>query len=154
WAMCDVIPGVTQEFRGALGSVNRPFAIPNDDGQEILIRLRPVCEPDSTGFANLPGGLAPEDDYFLTVIFKPPAGAPRSAVVLGTAANRALCEARLVAAGALPNGGRATCAAVPSVGRCTVGERQGAFCSTDADCPQSSCVALPGNPDLSIRSEC
>ena len=70
-AMCDVIPGVTQEFRGALGSVNRPFAIPNDDGEEILVRLRPVCEPESAGFADLQGGLAPEDDYFVTVLFEP-----------------------------------------------------------------------------------
>src|SRR3990172_11037210 len=71
-AMCDVIPGVTQEFRGALGSVNRPFAIPNDDGAEILVRLHPVCEPDSRGFADLPGGFAREDDYFVTVLFEPP----------------------------------------------------------------------------------
>src|SRR5262245_27113898 len=81
-AMCDVIPGVTQEFRGALGSLNRPFAIPNDDGEEILIRLRPACEPDSSGFADLPGGLVPEDDYFVTILFEPPgAGAPNPVVL-------------------------------------------------------------------------
>jgi hypothetical protein len=100
--MCDVIPGITQEFRGALGSVSRPFAIPNDDGEEILVRVRPgVCDPAARGFVDLPGGAVPEDDYFVTVLFEPPGAAPRNAVVLGTAANRALCEARVAAAGGL-----------------------------------------------------
>ena len=70
--MCDVIPGVTQEFRGALGTLNRPFAIPNDQGEEITIRLQPTgCDAGSLGFVELPGGLLPEDDYFVTVLFEP-----------------------------------------------------------------------------------
>jgi len=44
-AICDVIPGVTQEFRGAVGTLSRPFAIPGDDGEQIAIRLRPgICD--------------------------------------------------------------------------------------------------------------
>jgi hypothetical protein len=151
--MCDVIPGVTQEFRGALGSVNRPFAIPNDDGEEILIRLRPVCEPDSTGFADLPGGLAPEDDYFVTVLFEPPGAGARNAVVLGTAANRDRCET-LASAAALPNGGSVTCASRPFAGLCSGGSNDGGLCTGDGDCPGGTCLAPPGSTDFSIRNEC
>jgi hypothetical protein len=76
-AMCDVIPGVTAEFRGALGSLNRPFAIPGDDGQQITITLKPSdCDAASPGFLDLPGGALPEDDYFVTVPFTPPNGGP------------------------------------------------------------------------------
>ena len=39
-AMCDVIPGPIKEFRGALGSLNRPFAIPGDDGEILTVTLR------------------------------------------------------------------------------------------------------------------
>jgi cysteine-rich repeat protein len=153
-AMCDVIPGVTQEFRGALGSLNRPYAIPNDDGEEILVRLRPVCEPESRGFADLPGGLAREDDYFATVLFEPPLGGPRNAVVVGTAANRALCEGLAAAAGALPGGGAVTCVSRPFAGLCSGGANDGGLCESEAQCPQGSCLAPPGSPDLAIRDEC
>jgi hypothetical protein len=89
--MCDVIPGVVQEFRGAVGTLNRPYAIPNDDGEEILVRVRPgVCDPGSPGFVDLPGGVEPEDDYFVTVLFEPPGAVPRNAVVIESARNRTL----------------------------------------------------------------
>ncbi len=153
-AMCDVIPGVTQEFRGALGSLNRPFAIPNDDGEEILVRLRPVCEPDSRGFADLPGGFAREDDYFVTVLFEPPGGGARNAVVVGTAASRALCESQAAAAGALPGGGGVTCVSRLFAGLCSGGLNDGGLCEADAQCPQGSCLTPPGSPDLAIRDEC
>src|SRR5262245_10516610 len=120
-AMCDVVPGVIQAYRGALGSVNRPFAIPNDDGGEIVVRLRPVCEPDSTGFSNLPGGVAPEDDYFVTVLFEPPGAVARNAVVLGTAANPQHWQGPTCPAGPLPGGGSAPCAAGPAA----AGKRSG-----------------------------
>jgi cysteine-rich repeat protein len=142
--MCDVIPGVTQEFRSALGSVNRPFAIPNDDGEEILVRLRPVCEPETTGFANLPGGDVLEDDYLVTVLFEPPGAGARNAVVLGTHANRPRCQALARQAGALPGGGRVCCAGepncVPAVGplsierECVGGSRAGQACSDPGSC--------------------
>jgi cysteine-rich repeat protein len=153
-AMCDVIPGVTQEFRGALGAVNRPFAIPNDDGEEILVRLRPVCEPESRGFADLPGGFAREDDYFATVLFEPPLGGARNAVVVGTAANRALCESLAAAAGTLPGGGAVSCVSRPFAGLCSGGSNDGGLCESGAQCPEGSCLAPPGSPDLAIRDEC
>src|SRR5262245_13712816 len=142
-AMCDVIPGVIQAYGGARGSLNRPFAIPNGDGEEILIRLRPVCEPDSTGFSELPGGLVPEDDYFVTVLFEPPGGGARNAVVIGTEATRPLCEALASQAGALPGGGKACCAgdpgcSLPAVapprieGECIGGSRTGEACDLQA----------------------
>ena len=50
-AMCNVIPGVTNEFRGALGSLNRPYAIPGDNGEQIEITLEPsACTGASPGF--------------------------------------------------------------------------------------------------------
>ena len=109
-AQCDVIPGTIQAFRGALGSLNRPYAIPNDDGEEIRIRLDPEgCEAGTPGFVDLPGGIAPEDDYAVTIVFEPPRGGPRNAVVVTTASNRLLCEAQLPAPGSLPGGGSAHC---------------------------------------------
>src|SRR3990172_8670838 len=65
YAVCDVIPGPTAEYRGALGTLNRPFAIPGDVGQQLEITLKPAqCDDISRtqGFQNLGGGLA-EDDY-------------------------------------------------------------------------------------------
>ncbi len=150
-SMCDVIPGVTREFRGALGSLNRPFAIPNDDGEQILVRLRPVCEPNSNGFADLPGGLAPEDDYFVTVLFEPPGGGARNAVVLGTAATQDRCQTLAAQTGALPNGVQVTCA---SRGFCSGGSNDGGLCTGGADCPGGTCLAPPGSPDFSIQNEC
>ena len=152
-AMCDVIPGVTQEFRGAVGTLNRPFAIPNDDGEQIAIRLHPgVCEPAAAGFVDLPGGTVPEDDYFVTLLFEPPGAAPRNAVVLVTQPNLALCQQRVASAGPLPNGGTATCASAspdPSDppllsirGECVGGSRSGERCSDSAECVDASCLPV------------
>ena len=55
-AMCDVIPSRSLEFRGALGSLNRPFAIPGDSGEIITVSLKrdPLkpnqCDAASVGF--------------------------------------------------------------------------------------------------------
>jgi cysteine-rich repeat protein len=152
-AMCDAIPGVTQEFRGAVGTLSRPFAIPNDDGEQIAIRLHPgVCEPQGAGFVDLPGGLAPEDDYFVTLLFEPPGDAARNAVVLATAANLALCQQRVAGAGALPNGGTATCVAsspnplepplLSIRGECVGGSRSGQRCSDAAECVDAGCLPV------------
>jgi hypothetical protein len=144
--MCDVIPGVVQEFRGALGTVNRPYAIPNDDGEEILVRVRPgACDRGSAGFADLPGGVDPEDDYFVTVLFEPPGGGPRNAVVIGTAANRDLCAARVAEAAPPPNGGVATCADAVSErdlsirSECVGGSSSGQRCTEDSQCAPARC---------------
>ena len=139
-AICDVIPGVTAEFRGALGSLNRPFAIPNDVGQQVTITLQPArCDGESPSFLDLPGGVVPEDDYFVTVLFEPPNGAARNAVVLTTEANEETCLGR-VANGLLQlGGGGATCRVVaPDTlafdvsNAATLGFR---FPDTDADLP-------------------
>jgi WD40-like Beta Propeller Repeat len=49
-AMCDVIPQQVLAYRGALGSLDRPFAAPGDP---IQISLDPAgCDPDGSGFAS------------------------------------------------------------------------------------------------------
>jgi hypothetical protein len=112
-AMCDVIPGVQSEFRGALGSLNRPYAIPGDEGERITITLDPSeCDAASPGFLDLSGGAVPEDDYFVTVLFTPPQGEARNAVVLTTASNESAC---LAAVAGPTNGVSATCR-VPAPG--------------------------------------
>jgi hypothetical protein len=110
--VCDVIPGPVAEYRGALGTLNRPYAIPGDTGQQLEITLKPgLCDAASPGFLNLGGGIA-EDDYFVTVLFEPPSGA-RNAVVLTTAANAAACGAATSAAlPLLGAGASATCRTV------------------------------------------
>lgn len=52
-AICNVIPAATGDFRGAVGSLNRPFAGPGDF---VEVRVRPaVCDEESTGFIDLDG---------------------------------------------------------------------------------------------------
>ena len=114
-ASCDVIPGTQDEFRSALGTINRPFAIPGDVGQQLTISLnRADCDAASPGFVNLAGGIDLEDDYFVTILFKPSDAAPgsRIAVLLGTEENEATCS-QLVADGVGQlDGGSATCRVV------------------------------------------
>jgi hypothetical protein len=86
-AMCDVIPGVTQEFRGALGSLDRPFALPNDDGEILRLRLaRDPMDPNACDDAS-PGFPANAKDVVVTVVFDPPAG-PSNAVTWRLTATR------------------------------------------------------------------
>src|SRR2546426_10992905 len=72
-ASCNVIPGIESEFRGARGTLNRPFAIPGDVGQRIFVTLKPNgCDPDSQPSLRF----APfEEDNFVTILFEPPNGA-------------------------------------------------------------------------------
>jgi hypothetical protein len=108
---CNVIPSAQASFRGALGSIDRPYAIPNDEGQQLAIELEPGgCDGASPGFLNVSG--TPENDYFVTVLFEPPGDAPRHAVVLTTLANRELCDARLAAAAGTLSPGTASCRVV------------------------------------------
>ena len=98
-ASCDIIPGTVKDFRGALGTLNRPFAIPGDVGQQLTVTLKPsACDAASPGFVDLPGGVSREDDYFVTVLFTPPNGGPRNAVVLTTLANEPTCQTRIASA--------------------------------------------------------
>jgi Tol biopolymer transport system component len=83
---CNQIPGVTNTFRGAQGTLDRPFASPGD---VVELRTSPFCDaaatfPDS-GAATI-----------VSVIFTPPAG-PRSIVVL--AADCASLSAQVAACG-------------------------------------------------------
>ena len=72
-AGCNVIPGASQIFRGALGSTNRPFTSP---GEFVTLRVRPeVCDGASDGFSLDPA------DHVITVLFTPPGG-PVNVVVL------------------------------------------------------------------------
>lgn len=88
-AVCNLIPGTTQTFRGTLASTDRPFASPGDI---VTLRLSPACDAVSPGFSPLPA------DQIVSVIFTPPNG-PRNVVILSTncaaeEAGRSACEQR------------------------------------------------------------
>lgn len=91
-AGCDLIPQAQPIFRGALGSLDRPYAGPGDF-VELHVRP-PICDGAS------PGLPADVDDLVVTLVFEPLAG-PRRAVVLttqpcdaaGFAAQLAACDA-------------------------------------------------------------
>lgn len=74
-AACNLIPQAQPAFRGALGTVDRPFAAPGDF---VDVRVRPeICDASSPGI----GTLAIEHE--ITLVFTPP-GEKRRAVVLTT----------------------------------------------------------------------
>jgi cysteine-rich repeat protein len=97
-AICNVIPGATTEFRGALGVANRPFASPGDF---VGIRVHPqLCDGASPGFVDLEAGSQRSDDYVVTVLFTPPGGGTRNAVVVAEdcaalGAELGVCDATL-----------------------------------------------------------
>lgn len=62
-ASCNQIPGISNNFRGQLGSLNRPFAGPGD---LVEIRLSPACDAGAKIPAN----------PVVSVVFTPPAAAP------------------------------------------------------------------------------
>ncbi len=74
-AGCDLIPQAQPIFRGALGTLDRPFAGPGDF-VEVHVRP-PICDQASAG---LPASV---DDVVVTLLFEPLSG-PRRAVVLTT----------------------------------------------------------------------
>jgi len=70
-AGCNIIPGTTQTFRGAQGSIDRPFAGPGD-----ILEVRPnACGGATTGFS------ASAANHVVTLVFTPPNG-PRNVVLL------------------------------------------------------------------------
>jgi len=125
-AVCNVIPGATQEFRGALGTTNRPFASPGD-----FVRLalrRKICDTASSGFVDLEGGSIRSDDYAVTILFDPPVSNPvRNAVVLA--------EDCTALAGAI-----ATCDATLGAGMVTC-----------VDAAAGAGLVIPDNDHLSFR---
>lgn len=97
-AACNLIPQAQPAFRGALGTVDRPFASPGDF---VDVRVRTeLCDGAS------PGIDASAAAHEVTLLFAPPGG-PSRAVVLTTAdcatlaARMATCEA----APGIPDGG-------------------------------------------------
>ena len=58
---------------------------------------------------DLPGGAEREDDYFVTLLFRPPRAGASNAIVLTTTENAATCQERLASASPLPAGGKVTC---------------------------------------------
>jgi hypothetical protein len=100
-ASCDQIPGAVESFRGAQGSVDRPFAGPNDF---VTVSLAGNC-------AASPGFGEQAEDLVVTLVFRPPSGID-NVVVLATD-----CEAledRRAACANLPSVASATCPRVTS----------------------------------------
>lgn len=97
-AACNVIPRASADFRGTLGTLDRPFAKPGDD---VTITLDPLCHRSSAGFQR------PEDDLVVTVVFKPTNG-PANAVVL-TKNCSAIDDGALTACSAALGGSSPSC---------------------------------------------
>jgi len=95
-AECNVIPAAMTSFRAALGSTNRPFAGPGD---VVELSVRPkVCDTKSSGYVDLDGDGSRSDDLVVTVLFVPPNGGARNAVVLAESCQGidvAACGAKL-----------------------------------------------------------
>jgi len=73
-ATCNVIPGVANAFRGALGTTDRPFAGPGDWVDIGLDQCARAAVTPVRGFA------LPETANVVTFIFKPPRDGPRIVV--------------------------------------------------------------------------
>ncbi len=96
-ALCDVIPGTIQSYRGSVGTLNRSVAMPGDI---VELRLDAAGCDSGAALSDQPGGVTPEDDYVVTLLFEPVGGGARNAVVLSTdcaavAAETAGCSAAL-----------------------------------------------------------
>ncbi len=109
-ANCNVIPGTTNTFRAAMGELDRPFAMPGDF---VELRVRPaVCDAASRGVIDHDGNATIDSrDVLVTVLFEPPAGGPKNAVVVARdcaalVSSLATCDAAL--------SGTATCVEVPA----------------------------------------
>ncbi|RMF25410.1 MAG: hypothetical protein D6760_01035 [Deltaproteobacteria bacterium] len=103
-ASCNIIPGTAKTFRGARGTLDRPFAEP---GTWVDVGVDPACHPGTAGFAALP------EDHRVVVAFTPPAAAP-TVVVL--AADCAAAAAEVAACGQRPEVGSAVCIEVAASG--------------------------------------
>lgn len=97
-ASCNQIPGTANAFRGAVGTVDRPFAGPGDF---VEVRLSPTCDAASPG---LSGIAAP----VVTVAFRPPGREPDLVVL---APDCDALGAAVAACAARPGVGTAVCRA-------------------------------------------
>jgi cysteine-rich repeat protein len=148
-AGCNLIPGTIQTFRAAQGTIDRPFAGPDEF---VTLRVNMMCDDASPGFT------ANAADHVVTVVFNPPAGpANRHNVVVVTTdctaveSARAACEARadvgtascLEVNGANPLGlevrgsgpSRQLVVRFPDTDRlCVNGPKVGHVCRSNGDC--------------------
>jgi hypothetical protein len=135
-AMCDPIPLASdRDFRGALGSIDRPYAIPNDEGQDLRITLGSApCGQVPTTFDDLDGGGdGPEDDHFVTILFTPTGGSERNAVVFSPLEHIAACQALESSCSAELGGGTIECVTSPTVLPSFVGTDEMHFRFPDTD---------------------
>ncbi len=98
-AGCNIIPPAVTTFRGALGSLDRPFARPGD---WVKIALDPVCAASSSGF------VGPAADPVVTIVYTPPGVGQRNVIALASncvGVDTATCAA-------LPDVADATCVTV------------------------------------------
>lgn len=104
-AACDAIPHARSSFRGALGSVDRPFAGPGD---WLELTLDPKCH----GSVQFDGDAR---RHVATFVFVPSNGGPRNVVVVAgeEPPTNELAEA-VAACGALPGIGEATLVVDPT----------------------------------------
>lgn len=106
-AACNLIPGATLTYNGALGATNRPFASP---GEIVELALRD-CDPASAAISST------ATDHLVTVVFTPTTpGAARTAVVLTAAADCSAVAPKLAACSAAIGGGSAVCIPAPTSG--------------------------------------
>jgi hypothetical protein len=75
-ATCNVIPGVVNQFQGTRGTLDRPYASPDD---WVDVSLHPACVASDAAatFGSTAG------DQAVTIVFVPPAPGPRSTIVIG-----------------------------------------------------------------------
>lgn len=111
-ASCNQIPGVATSFRGALGSIDRPFASPRD---RVEIQRRGDCGEDD-GFAG------DADDYVVSVFFAANDG---TAALVATTTNCASLAAELARCATVPGISHALCRAAEGDGDLEVVEREG-----------------------------
>ena len=99
WGACNIIPGTTATFRGALGSADRPFAGPGDF---VELHLNP-CDKTSAGFSINAAA------QVVSVVFTPPSGS-RNVVILSTECTA--LESQRQSCASVPNVASATCVQV------------------------------------------
>jgi Tol biopolymer transport system component len=104
-AGCNLIPGTTLTFNGALGATNRPFAAP---GEPFELHVRP-CDTASDGLS------ADATDHLVSIFFKPVTGARRDLVVVTADPDCSAVNPLLGSCAGQLGGGTATCvSAVPA----------------------------------------
>ncbi len=106
---CDLIPQSQPIFRGALGTLDRPFAGPGDF---VELHVRPlICDQTSPG---LPPSV---DDLVVTLVFEPLSGPKRAVVLTTQSCADTTVAAKLGACDATPGVSGVTCVEMNRAGR-------------------------------------